>query len=85
MAALRLQWWCCKMVLLQVFTKDTYARSYVLTMFEDYTESFDIDKHHIELNMWGVLGLSYYDNVGLWPTLIQTLCSSASTLAHQKH
>ncbi|VFV22008.1 gtp-binding protein rho7 variant [Lynx pardinus] len=39
------------------------ARSYVPTVFENYTASFEIDKRRIELNMWDTSGSSYYDNV----------------------
>ncbi|KAM8723827.1 rho-related GTP-binding protein RhoN isoform 1-T1 [Acanthopagrus schlegelii] len=37
--------------------------NYVPTVFENYTASFEIDKHRIELNMWDTSGSSYYDNV----------------------
>ncbi|XP_011523619.1 rho-related GTP-binding protein RhoN isoform X2 [Homo sapiens] len=39
------------------------TRSYVPTVFENYTASFEIDKRRIELNMWDTSGSSYYDNV----------------------
>lgn len=38
-------------------------QSYVPTVFENYTASFEIDKRRIELNMWDTSGSSYYDNV----------------------
>ncbi|TRY95613.1 hypothetical protein DNTS_017823 [Danionella cerebrum] len=43
---------CGKTALLHVFAKDSYPESYVPTVFENYTASFEIDKHRIELNMW---------------------------------
>ncbi|KAF5918057.1 hypothetical protein HPG69_015938 [Diceros bicornis minor] len=54
---------CGKTALLQVFAKDAYPGSYVPTVFENYTASFEIDKRRIELNMWDTSGSSYYDNV----------------------
>ncbi|KAF4084539.1 hypothetical protein AMELA_G00107370 [Ameiurus melas] len=39
------------------------AGSYVPTVFENYTASFEIDKRRIELNMWDTSGSTYYDNV----------------------
>ncbi|XP_078126232.1 rho-related GTP-binding protein RhoN [Sander vitreus] len=54
---------CGKTALLHVFAKDCYPESYVPTVFENYTASFEIDKHRIELNMWDTSGSSYYDNV----------------------
>ncbi|XP_036613207.1 rho-related GTP-binding protein RhoN-like [Trichosurus vulpecula] len=54
---------CGKTALLQVFAKDAYPGSYVPTVFENYTASFEIDKRRIELNMWDTSGVSYYDNV----------------------
>lgn len=41
----------------------TIVLSYVPTVFENYTASFEIDKRRIELNMWDTSGSSYYDNV----------------------
>ncbi|XP_071066778.1 rho-related GTP-binding protein RhoN isoform X1 [Dasypus novemcinctus] len=41
----------------------TTVLSYVPTVFENYTASFEIDKRRIELNMWDTSGSSYYDNV----------------------
>ncbi|KAL4687015.1 hypothetical protein H8959_019143 [Pygathrix nigripes] len=54
---------CGKTALLQVFAKEAYPGSYVPTVFENYTASFEIDKRRIELNMWDTSGSSYYDNV----------------------
>ncbi|XP_029692382.1 rho-related GTP-binding protein RhoN [Takifugu rubripes] len=54
---------CGKTALLHVFAKDCYPENYVPTVFENYTASFEIDKHRIELNMWDTSGSSYYDNV----------------------
>ncbi|XP_051681662.1 rho-related GTP-binding protein RhoN [Oryctolagus cuniculus] len=54
---------CGKTALLQVFAKDAYPGSYVPTVFENYTASFEIDQRRIELNMWDTSGSSYYDNV----------------------
>ncbi|XP_017210078.1 rho-related GTP-binding protein RhoN isoform X1 [Danio rerio] len=54
---------CGKTALLHVFAKDNYPENYVPTVFENYTASFEIDKHRIELNMWDTSGSSYYDNV----------------------
>lgn len=33
-----------------------YFQNYVPTVFENYTASFEIDKHRIELNMWDTSG-----------------------------
>ncbi|KAM9393005.1 rho-related GTP-binding protein RhoN-like [Pholidichthys leucotaenia] len=54
---------CGKTALLTVFAKDCYPENYVPTVFENYTASFEIEKHRIELNMWDTSGSSYYDNV----------------------
>ncbi|RVE69835.1 hypothetical protein OJAV_G00081590 [Oryzias javanicus] len=54
---------CGKTALLHVFAKDCFPESYLPTVFENYTASFEIDKHRIELNMWDTSGSSYYDNV----------------------
>ncbi|KAF3846041.1 hypothetical protein F7725_003119 [Dissostichus mawsoni] len=54
---------CGKTALLHVFAKDSYPENYVPTVFENYTASFEIEKHRIELNMWDTSGSSYYDNV----------------------
>ncbi|XP_073689489.1 rho-related GTP-binding protein RhoN isoform X2 [Garra rufa] len=54
---------CGKTALLHVFAKDSYPENYAPTVFENYTASFEIDKHRIELNMWDTSGSSYYDNV----------------------
>ncbi|XP_062859350.1 rho-related GTP-binding protein RhoN-like [Trichomycterus rosablanca] len=54
---------CGKTALLHVFAKDSYPESYVPTVFENYTASFEIDKRRIELNMWDTSGSAYYDNV----------------------
>ncbi|XP_022049321.1 rho-related GTP-binding protein RhoN isoform X1 [Acanthochromis polyacanthus] len=43
---------CGKTALLHVFAKDCYPENYVPTVFENYTASFEIEKHRIELNMW---------------------------------
>ncbi|KTG38450.1 hypothetical protein cypCar_00000265 [Cyprinus carpio] len=55
---------CGKTALLHVFAKDSYPENYVPTVFENYTASFEIDKHRIELNMWDtsgeLLGISCY-------------------------
>ncbi|GCB68538.1 hypothetical protein scyTo_0008244 [Scyliorhinus torazame] len=54
---------CGKTTLLHVFAKDCYPESYVPTVFENYTASFEIEKQRIELNMWDTSGSAYYDNV----------------------
>ncbi|XP_028989130.1 rho-related GTP-binding protein RhoN-like [Betta splendens] len=54
---------CGKTALLHVFAKDSYPQSYIPTVFENYTASFEIDKQRIELNMWDTSGSAYYDNV----------------------
>ncbi|CAG00848.1 unnamed protein product [Tetraodon nigroviridis] len=54
---------CGKTALLHVFAKDSYPESYIPTVFENYTASFEIDKQRIELNMWDTSGSAYYDNV----------------------
>ncbi|XP_062451895.1 rho-related GTP-binding protein RhoN isoform X3 [Rhea pennata] len=47
---------CGKTALLHVFAKDCYPESYVPTVFENYTASFEIDKQRTELNMWDTSG-----------------------------
>uniref|UniRef100_A0A8C8DWY5 Uncharacterized protein n=1 Tax=Oryzias sinensis TaxID=183150 RepID=A0A8C8DWY5_9TELE len=47
---------CGKTALLHVFAKDCFPESYLPTVFENYTASFEIDKHRIELNMWDTSG-----------------------------
>ncbi|OPJ74556.1 hypothetical protein AV530_001404 [Patagioenas fasciata monilis] len=42
---------------------DLQPESYVPTVFENYTASFEIDKQRTELNMWDTSGSAYYDNV----------------------
>uniref|UniRef100_A0A3Q4HD18 Rho family GTPase 3a n=1 Tax=Neolamprologus brichardi TaxID=32507 RepID=A0A3Q4HD18_NEOBR len=37
--------------------------SYVPTVFENYTASFEIDTQRIELSLWDTSGSPYYDNV----------------------
>ncbi|KAG7270936.1 hypothetical protein CRUP_033673, partial [Coryphaenoides rupestris] len=37
--------------------------SYVPTVFENYTASFEIDSQRIELSLWDTSGSPYYDNV----------------------
>ncbi|XP_028675855.1 rho-related GTP-binding protein RhoN isoform X3 [Erpetoichthys calabaricus] len=54
---------CGKTALLHVFAKECYPQSYVPTVFENYTASFEIEKQRIELNMWDTSGSAYYDNV----------------------
>ncbi|TSK77079.1 Rho-related GTP-binding protein RhoN [Bagarius yarrelli] len=65
---------CGKTALLHVFAKDSYPERYVPTVFENYTASFEIDKHRIELNMWDTSGSSYYDN---WQAEAQEYCPIA--------
>lgn len=36
-----------------------YFQNYVPTVFENYTASFEIDKHRIELNMWDTSGKTF--------------------------
>lgn len=36
--------------------KSCIFQNYVPTVFENYTASFEIDKHRIELNMWDTSG-----------------------------
>ncbi|KFP27911.1 Rho-related GTP-binding protein RhoE, partial [Colius striatus] len=38
-------------------------QSYVPTVFENYTASFEIDTQRIELSLWDTSGSPYYDNV----------------------
>ncbi|XP_078461948.1 rho-related GTP-binding protein RhoN-like [Lampetra planeri] len=54
---------CGKTALLHVFAKDSYPQTYIPTVFENYTASFEIEKQRIELNMWDTSGAPYYDNV----------------------
>ncbi|KAF0046196.1 hypothetical protein F2P81_002725 [Scophthalmus maximus] len=59
---------CGKTALLHVFAKDCFPESYVPTVFENYTASFEIDTQRIELSLWDTsVNLSrrspYYDNV----------------------
>ncbi|CAL8388283.1 unnamed protein product [Boreogadus saida] len=52
-----------KTALLHVFAKDCFPESYVPTVFENYTASFEIDMQRIELSLWDTSGSPYYDNV----------------------
>ncbi|XP_068162041.1 rho-related GTP-binding protein RhoN-like [Antennarius striatus] len=52
-----------KTALLHVFAKDSYPETYVPTVFDHYTASFQIDQQRIELNMWDTSGAAYYDTV----------------------
>ncbi|KAK4817193.1 hypothetical protein QYF61_003586 [Mycteria americana] len=54
---------CGKTALLHVFAKDCFPESYVPTVFENYTASFEIDTQRIELSLWDTSGSPYYDNV----------------------
>ncbi|XP_063070746.1 rho-related GTP-binding protein RhoE-like [Engraulis encrasicolus] len=54
---------CGKTSLLHIFAKDSFPESYVPTVFENYTASFDIDGKRIELSLWDTSGSAYYDNV----------------------
>lgn len=38
-------------------------QSYVPTVFENYTASFEIDKHRIELNMWDTSGKTAHKHI----------------------
>uniref|UniRef100_A0A3P9LCC7 Rho family GTPase 3a n=2 Tax=Oryzias TaxID=8089 RepID=A0A3P9LCC7_ORYLA len=40
-----------------------FLQSYVPTVFENYTASFEIDTQRIELSLWDTSGSPYYDNV----------------------
>lgn len=56
--------WLCKhfliMCLLIGKLKSVLSfQNYVPTVFENYTASFEIDKHRIELNMWDTSGKSF--------------------------
>ncbi|KAI4821618.1 hypothetical protein KUCAC02_007216 [Chaenocephalus aceratus] len=48
---------CGKTALLHVFAKDSYPENYVPTVFENYTASFEIEKHRIELEYVGHIRL----------------------------
>ncbi|XP_053482448.1 rho family GTPase 3b [Ictalurus furcatus] len=54
---------CGKTALLTVFAKDCFPESYVPTVFENYTASFEIDSLRVELSLWDTSGSPYYDNV----------------------
>ncbi|KAI4797937.1 hypothetical protein KUCAC02_024739 [Chaenocephalus aceratus] len=54
---------CGKTALLHVFAKDCFPETYVPTVFENYTASFEIDTQRIELSLWDTSGSPYYDNV----------------------
>ncbi|XP_024264734.2 rho-related GTP-binding protein RhoE [Oncorhynchus tshawytscha] len=54
---------CGKTALLHVFAKDIFPESYMPTVFENYTASFEIDTKRIELSLWDTSGSPYYDNV----------------------
>ncbi|NXK91185.1 RND3 protein, partial [Formicarius rufipectus] len=43
--------------------KTALLHSYVPTVFENYTASFEIDTQRIELSLWDTSGSPYYDNV----------------------
>ncbi|KAF3857113.1 hypothetical protein F7725_008972 [Dissostichus mawsoni] len=75
---------CGKTALLHVFAKDCFPETYVPTVFENYTASFEIDTQRIELSLWDTSGSPYYDNVRplSYPDL--TLSSSVSTSAALK-
>ncbi|KAL2295222.1 hypothetical protein Nmel_018383 [Mimus melanotis] len=60
---------CGKTALLHVFAKDCYPESYVPTVFENYTASFEIDKQRTELNMWDTSGRQS----SKWPKAIELL------------
>ncbi|GLD64826.1 rho family GTPase 3a [Lates japonicus] len=47
---------CGKTALLHVFAKDCFPESYVPTVFENYTASFEIDTQRIELSLWDTSG-----------------------------
>ncbi|KAI3359625.1 hypothetical protein L3Q82_014012 [Scortum barcoo] len=70
---------CGKTALLHVFAKDCYPENYVPTVFENYTASFEIDKHRIELNMWDTSGKT---NPHLSFSL--SLCPSAASLTNRR-
>lgn len=75
---------CGKTALLRVFAKNTYPGSYVPTMFENYTVSFEVDKCALS-STCGILQVPLtVISSGLWPLLIQARCSSASA-ANKKH
>ncbi|KAK3568814.1 hypothetical protein QTP86_017388 [Hemibagrus guttatus] len=75
---------CGKTALLTVIAKDCFPESYVPTVFENYTASFEIDSLRVELSLWDTSGSPYYDNVVRSRTPTQTQCSSVSTSADQK-
>ncbi|CAM9543092.1 unnamed protein product [Lampetra fluviatilis] len=52
-----------KTALLHAFAKDSYPEQYVPTVFENYTASFELEGHRVELIMWDTSGLPHYDNV----------------------
>uniref|UniRef100_A0A8D3C3Y8 Rho-related GTP-binding protein RhoE n=1 Tax=Scophthalmus maximus TaxID=52904 RepID=A0A8D3C3Y8_SCOMX len=54
---------CGKSALLNVFAKDRFPESYVPTVFENYTATFDLDVQRAELRLWDTSGSSFYDNV----------------------
>ncbi|XP_052361246.1 rho-related GTP-binding protein RhoE-like [Oncorhynchus keta] len=54
---------CGKTALLHVFAKDIFPESYMPTVFENYTASFEIETKRIELSLWDTSGSPYYDNV----------------------
>ncbi|TNN85935.1 Rho-related GTP-binding protein RhoE [Liparis tanakae] len=70
---------CGKTALLHVFAKDCYPENYVPTVFENYTASFEIDKHRIELNMWdtsdGISPGSHLSGTKLWSTASRVLAA----------
>lgn len=54
-------WGCVNTGLCSASSLDNYNKcfcfqNYVPTVFENYTASFEIDKHRIELNMWDTSG-----------------------------
>ncbi|KAL9848511.1 rho-related GTP-binding protein RhoE isoform 3-T3 [Geothlypis trichas] len=68
---------CGKTALLHVFAKDCFPESYVPTVFENYTASFEIDTQRIELSLWDT-------SVPHSPSVFEAWHSLKSSEEHEK-
>ncbi|KAH0504943.1 Rho-related GTP-binding protein RhoN [Microtus ochrogaster] len=60
--------------------KEASRRSYVPTVFENYTASFEIDKRRIELNMWDTSGSPVPRGHPDWQGETQEFCPNAKVV-----
>lgn len=66
--------------LLQVIAKTPTSWTRVSTKLENYSQNFEIDKHHIVLSIWDTLDSFYYDNI--WPLAYPDSDTVSSALTH---